>query len=400
MTAEPPQKLPYNASMLRWARDWRGRSADEAALRASITVERLTAWEDPDDPDYPTVRQARDLAEFYGREFLEFFYDEPPKIKLSGLIPDFRVHRDAVDPHTNREILEIQHWAEAQRLNALELYEDIGEQPVEFPASLFATVDDDVETIAVAARKAMSFTIDQQKRLTSSEERNMPDRIRESMERVGILVLRRNELPDFGVSGLCIVASPLPIIVYGTEAPGRTAFTLIHEFAHVVLRESGISGHDISRKVGSSHEKKIEQWCNRFASAFLIPRSSLEDLRGAPPSQPAAVIDDQTLATLAKVFRVSSHAMLLRLVQTRYVDANYYWSVKLPLFRAQEAAWKKGGRSKYWASRVVSALGNLYSGLVLEAWATNRIPFHQAADYFGLKNPAHLNSIRQEFGGI
>ena len=82
-----------------------------------------------------------------------------------------------------------------------------------------------------------------------------------------------------------------------------------------------------------------------------------------------------------------------------YVDAEYYWSVKLPLFRAQEAAWKRGGRSKYWASRVVNTLGTLYTGLVLEAWGTNRIPFHQAADYFGLKNPSHLNSIKQEFGG-
>ncbi len=400
MTAESPQKLPYNGDMLRWAREWRGKSAEEAARRSGVTAERIVAWEGRDDADFPTVRQARDLAEFYGREFLEFFYDRPPRIEQSGLIPDFRIHRDAADPHTNREILEIQHWAEAQRLNALELYEEIGEPPLEFPANLVGTIDDDVEPLAIAAREALSFTIEQQKRLTAEEQRRLPSQLRDRMERIGILVFRRNELTDFGVSGLCIIASPLPIIVYGTEAPGRTAFTLMHEFAHVVLRQSAISGHDIPRKANSSREKKVEQWCNRFASAFLVPKAALEELRGPPPAQPATSIDDHTLAILAKVFRVSSHAMLLRLVQVGYVDAEFYWSVKLPLFRAQEASWKRGGRSKYWASRVVSALGNLYSGLVLEAWATNRIPFHQAADYFGLKNPAHLNSIRQEFGGV
>lgn len=398
MNVEQSTRLPYNGKMLRWAREWRGRSVEESAARVGVTVDRLLAWENPDDADFPTVRQARELAAFYDRAFLEFFYDEPPRIKESGLIPDFRVHRDAPDPHGNREILAIQHWAEAQRLNALDLYDEIGEAPPDFPADLVASVDDDVEDAAVAARKALGITIEQQRRLNSEELRQFPSTLRSRMERLGVLVLRRNDLSNYGVSGLCIVAFPLPIIVFATEAPSRQAFTLMHEFGHVVLRQSAISSADPVRRA-TSFDRRVEQWCNKFASAFLIPKAALEDLRGPPPAQPAERIDDITLNTVARSFRVSAHAMLLRLVQLGYVEQEYYWGVKLPQFRAQEARWKKGGRSSYWASRVVSSLGNLYSSLVLEAWGTGRIPFHLAADYFGLKNPTHLNDIRQEFGG-
>lgn len=397
MNAETPLLLPYNGEMLRWARDWRGRSPEEAAGKLRIPVDRILAWENIDDDDVPTVRQARILADFYERQFLEFFYDEPPEIKESGLIPDFRTDAHAADPHENREILAIQHWAEAQRLNALDLFDGLGDEPPEFPGGLVATIRDDVEEVAIAARKALRFSIEEQKRLTATEQRNLPNLLRERMEEAGVLVLRRNRLAEWGVSGLCIAAFPLPIIVFSAESPGRQAFTLMHEFGHVVLRQSAISGTEPVRDT-ASYDRKVEQWCNRFASAFLVPAVALAELRPLPP-EPTPQIDDVTLGTLARVFRVSPHAMLIRLVHLGYVEPEYYWGVKLPQFRAHERAWKKGGRSLYWASRVVNSLGNLYTGLVLEAWGTGKIPFHHAADFFGLKNPEHLNAIREEFGG-
>ena len=397
MNAEARPQLPYNGKMLRWAREWRGKSLEEAAEKLNVQPARIALWEAGDADDKPTVRQARNLADFYGRSFLEFFYDDPPDIKESELIPDFRVDAYAADPRENREILEIQHWAEAQRLNAIELFEDIGEDPPSFPADLIASIDDDVEEAAITTRKTLDFTIDRQKRLTGEEQRNLPSLLRSRMEKAGVLVLRRNSLSRWGVSGFCVATFPLPIVVYSAEAPGRQAFTLMHEFGHVILRQSAISGADVSRE-GSTFDRKVERWCNRFASAFLIPKAALLELRRLP-DRPAASIDDVTLSTLARVFRVSQHAMLIRLVNIGYVDGDYYWAIMLPRFRAQEKAWKGGGRSPYWASRVVNNLGSMYTGLVLEAWGTGRIPFHQAADYFGLKNPVHLADIRQEFGG-
>ena len=397
MNAETALHLPFNGAMMAWAREWRGRTIEEAAERISVEPDRIRQWEAGAGDNQPTVRQARRLATFYDRAFLEFFYDHPPTIEESGLVPDFRVTRDSADPHENREILAIQHWAEAQRLNALDLLESLGDQSPTFPDTLSASVNDDVEEVSVAVREAFAFPIEQQRHMTSEERVRLPDLLRERMERVGVLVLRRNDLSDFGVSGLCVVTFPLPIVVFATEAPGRQAFTLMHEFAHVVLRQSAISGPDFSR-TDATYDRKVERWCNRFASAFLIPAAALAQLRPVP-TRPSPEIDDATLNAVARSFRVSAHAMLIRLVQLRYVDEDYYWSVKLPQFRKEEQAWKAGGRTRYWASRVVNSLGNLYTGLVLEAWGTGRIPFHQAVEYMGLPSPSHLGVIRQEFGG-
>lgn len=395
MNAETPSKLPFNGNMLRWAREWRGRSIGEAAARVSVDPDRLLAWEA--GRDVPTVRQGRSLAGFYDRAFLEFFYDTPPEIKESGLVPDFRANDADASPHEDREVLAIQHWAEAQRLNALDLYESLGDAVPAFPDRLRAKLGDDVETIAIIAREVFDFPIEQQRRMTADERKRLPDLLREKMEAAGVLVLRRNDLAHYGVSGLCIDAPSLPVIIFAAEAPGRQVFTLMHEFAHVILGQSAISGPESSRET-STYSRKVENWCNRFASAFLIPERALIELR-PKPIEPAPSIDDATLAAVARSFRVSAHAMLIRLVQLGYVKADYYWSVKLPQFRREERSWKGGGRSLYWASRIVNALGNTYTSLVLEAWGTGRIPFHQAVEYMGLPSPNHLGIIRQEFGG-
>jgi len=391
-----PPPLPYNPKMLRWAREWRGRTVEESAERIGVPRERVHAWERGDER--PTVAMARKLADFYGRSFMEFFYDEEPKIVESGLVPDYRIHKGASDPRANREILEIQHWAELQRINALDLYEDIQEEVPNFPFDLWASVNEDVEIYAQAARKALSFPFAAQRAMKYKDTQDLPNVLRARMESVGVLVLRENALTKFEVSGLTIVQLPLPIIVYAAEAPARSAFTLLHEFAHIVLRESAISGPDRERH-GLSHQGKVERWCDKFAAAFLVPRSALEDLRGPPPQKPWDEINDVTLSAIAKHFKVSQHAMLIRLVDLKYIEPDFYWKVMRPKFLAEERMWKSRGISKIWASRVWNQLGHTYTGLVLEALGTGKIQSHQAQAFLGIKNPVHLTTIRQEFGG-
>jgi len=393
--AHKPTGLPYSGKMMRWARERRRISVEDAAQKMGVPASRLEGWEL--GKSVPTLRQGRQLAEYYRRPFLEFFYDTPPEIVESRLIPDFRTHRSSPDPKNTIEILDIQHWAEAQRLNALDLYQEIGEAPPLFPIALSASLDGDPDVFAYIARDILKFTITEQRRLTQAEFANIPGILRDRIEQVGILVLRENKLPQYGVSGLCIAKFPLPVILFSSESPGRQAFTIMHEFAHIMLGESAISDNELVKN-STSHGKKVERWCNRFAGAFLIPHDALAQLRGEP-GKPAESIADDTLDELARSFRVSAHAMLIRLVHLGYVNPAYYWDVKYPQFREQEDSWQGGGRPSYYASRFVNKLGNLYTNLVLEAWGTGRIPFHQAADFMGLKNPSHLPIIRQEFRG-
>ncbi len=89
--------------------------------------------------------------------------------------------------------------------------------------------------------------------------------------------------------------------------------------------------------------------------------------------------------------------MLIRLVNLGYVDADYYWLVKREQFIAAEGAYSSGGRSKYYGSRYRSACGDLYTGLVLEAWNVGRVTNHNAGEFMGIKNLVHLEAIRDNF---
>jgi Zn-dependent peptidase ImmA (M78 family)/transcriptional regulator with XRE-family HTH domain len=387
-------ELPFNPEMFRWAREKCGQTIAAAAEKLGLSPSVVQTWET--GLRAPTVRQARLLADFYKRPFLEFFYDTPPEIVESPLVPDFRMHRGAPSPKEGGGLHAIQLWAETQRLNALDLYDELGEAPPDFPPYLTADLRDQPDDIAALARTAVHFPIEVQTSLSSLERDNLPKILRSKLEQIGVLVLRDSSLGRHMARGLCIAEFPLPIIVFGREAPGAQAFTMIHELGHVLLRQSAISG-SVPRSSAKSPGRDVEHWCNQFAAAFLVPADAL-NRKWARPNKAAPEIDDSALRKLARMFGVSPHAMLVRLVHLNYVLAQYYWENKRPQFDEEEADYAGGGRSEYYGSRFRSANGDLYTGLVLEAWTTGRITGHNAGEFMGITNLQHLYDIRDHYG--
>lgn len=393
MNAETTSRLPFNGAVLRWAREWRGRSVEEAARKAGSSAEKLIAWEAGEAA--PSVRQARILADYYDRAFLEFFLKEPPALIKSDLVPDFRLHRDATDPRGDRELQAIQSWAEEKRLNALDLFEAIGEPVPEIPQALFAVLGSNPEIAAQKARELAVFPVERQLELNSQTRSMMPKLVRSALERLGILVLKEGALAKYGVRGLTVFASPLPVVVFGTEAPVAQSFTMAHELGHIILQQSAISGPPAARNNANPTEA-AERWCDQFAGAFLMPADALAKL-WAKPNAPVIAVGDDLLGQLANTFAVSRHAMLIRLVDLGYVEASYYWDVKREEFLRKEREYKGGGIPKYYGVRYRSAHGDLYTGLVLEAWSEGVITNHNAAEFMGIKNLRHLFDVRDNF---
>jgi transcriptional regulator with XRE-family HTH domain len=204
-------KVPFNSEVLRWAREWRQRSIDDAAKKVGARPEQIKAWESGEA--VPTVRQARILADFYDRAFLEFFLPEPPDVPEPRILPDFRMHAGQAPPAENREVREIQRWTETQRINALDLFEELGDQPAELPGELFASLQSSPEEAAAVARRVSGFSIEEQLRLPQDEDA-LPTLLREILERLGILTFRLTELKHFGIRGICLAEFPLPVVVF------------------------------------------------------------------------------------------------------------------------------------------------------------------------------------------
>src|ERR1700733_9415137 len=110
--------IPFNKAILKWARERHRRSYEETAKRVGVTAQKIIEWEDENRPTQPTVLQARKLADIYERPFLEFFSKQIPDVEDPELVPDFRMHREAVRDQSGG-LLQIQSWAETHRLNAI-----------------------------------------------------------------------------------------------------------------------------------------------------------------------------------------------------------------------------------------------------------------------------------------
>lgn len=136
-------EMPINRDVLRWARERIQLSYDDAAEGAGVKPQQIEEWEF--GPRVPTVRQARKLAQVYDRPFLEFFAKRRPTVKEPTLVPDFRMHREAESPKERHELVLIQSEAEEVRINALDLYELLGEQPPKLPDKIYAAQGDDAQ---------------------------------------------------------------------------------------------------------------------------------------------------------------------------------------------------------------------------------------------------------------
>lgn len=271
----------------------------------------------------------------------------------------------------------------------MDLLSELGEQPKVIPELFFSTIQNSPDAVAMRARELINFTFEEQERINYSEKDSIVKILRHKLEDFGILVLKTTDLQNFHARGMCLAKFPLPTIVFGKESPGAQLFTLLHELAHIVIKQSGVIGY-----VDKNTDKPIEKWCDQFAASFLMPITEVTRLAGIKPIRPSQSISDEQLNIYARFFRVGSHAMLIRLVYLGYVESRYYWDIKRPQFDEDERNYSSFGISPYYGSRYRASLGDFYTGLVIEAWNVGRITNHNAAEYVGIKNISYLFDIR------
>ncbi len=112
----------------------------------------------------------------------------------------------------------------------------------------------------------------------------------------------------------------LPFVFLNTQKSSeRSRFDCAHELAHLVLHKHG------EQKVDGS--QIIEKEANNFASAFLMPRSSI--LAYAPKT----LITVENLIQLKKIWGVSVAALAYRLHQLNIVSEWHYREVNIQIAR-------------------------------------------------------------------
>jgi Zn-dependent peptidase ImmA (M78 family) len=378
---------------LTWARTTAGLDVEAAAKKLAVSPDTLRAWEEKGGKR-PTVKQLRKAARLYHRPMCLFFLPSLPEDADS--IRDFRRISGAVDlgltPALRFEI----RLARERREEALELARDLRQPPAGFAER--ASLDDDPEVLATRLRQRLGVSLADQTGWQSKYDGF--NAWRAAIERLGALVFQTGATPSLRVEpnearGFSIADKPFPVIVVnGGDPVTARSFTVIHELAHIVLRNGGVC--DLHHTVSPRNEvDRVEVFCNRVAGAVLVPAEALR-ATGVVLHHGASVSwSDDEIGQLARRFWVSWEVVLRRLLIVGKTTKDFY------------DGWRNDRRDRYpervdtgephlkMPVRVVRRHGRLFPKLVLDGYDEAVLTAHEAASYLNA-GPEHLDAIRAE----
>lgn len=393
-------KASNNPALIAWARKTSGFSVAEAAAKLAVSEEQLLAWEDPKTEDAPSIPQLRKIAALFKRPLAVFFMAEEPA--------GFEVMRDLRRlPGTgNRNFspalqMEIRASNERREL-ALDLAADLDEPPKRFEFS--AKITDNPETIGGKIRAWLGVSDELQAKWKDADGRAAFNAWRSRIEEFGVLVFQSTTFASEEASGFAIAASELPVIVVNRkDPPTRRTFSLLHEFAHLMIRVSGVSEYetDVTRP---PEDQRIEVFCNHVAAATLIPRDSLLAQAIVIERGPSSVAwRDSEIAELARLYGTSREAVLRRLLTFGRTVQEFY-SLKRAQYNAEYALMKKKQKEqpnkemkRNMPQETVSNFGRPLVRMLLGNYYQDRLTLSALSGFLNLK-VKHIPKLEQVAG--
>lgn len=381
--------------ILEWARSSAGFTVEAAAAALKIDPGMLAAWE-ADGDQRPSIPQLRNLAALYRRPLAVFYLQEVP-VRFQ-VLSDLRRPVPGEDRTYSPQLTHEIRAAQQRRELALELRSELDE-PVEPFA--FRLNGEGAEQAGEAIRAFLGLEVDQVRSFGGDATGRLGfNTWRIALERSGVLVFQSSRVPQSEASGFALAYDVLPVVVVNRkDAPQRRLFSMLHEFAHVALRESGVS--DLRLDAAQIEAPDIEMRCNAIASAALMPREALlAELDAAMAGRQD--LSDEVIVRVARRFGVSRPALLIRLVNQRRTTWDFYFE-KTAQYQAEYER-ERGARppardmKRNMAQESLSDLGRPFVGLVLGNYYQRRITLSDVAGFLGIR-VKHVEALQRRFVG-
>jgi Zn-dependent peptidase ImmA (M78 family) len=374
--------VPVNHKVLIWARKERGLTEQQAADLLRLPLNEFNDLE----AGYkkPTLALLDRMARQYQLPFASLLMPDPLPDTARPRIPDFRTHL-GMKPRIDHELLTALDVVNLQ----IEMFTEVREaHPELFQAPALPDYSKivDPKEAANKERARIAPTIDQQ--ISWKTVASAFRRWRAIIERQGIFVYLTSIGPENDVRGFAIYDErDIPVaLINGDESESSARiFSLIHEYAHILIRKPGIS--DQNRK------NSVERWCNQFAAYFLMPaeRFKAEALK----IDPSKTWSDTALNKISEVFKVSKSAVALHLEDMGLAREGFYeW--KLKQWKPRKP--RKGGQPMPYAERQVNRLGVRHVSIVLDALDRRYINQLDAYEMTEV-GPNHFEDLRGEMVG-
>lgn len=393
-----------NPDILVWARETAGLSVDDAAAKLHLTTSvrstaagKLEAMESGEKA--PTRNQLSTMSKVYKRPLLAFYMAEPPRTGSRG--HDFRQSPDARSRRENALLDTLLRDVRARQEAVRDILQDEEDaEPLAFVGSI--TIAQGVDHAVAALSAVLDFNPLAPR---PGDPSALFKRLREAAEAAGVFVMvlgdlgsHHHSIPASVFRGFAIADRIAPFVVINAkDARPARAFTLIHELAHILLGQTGVSG-DISTENPTTPHARVERFCNDVAGEFLLPGARF---RQGVAAFDGGNIDAARIAVeaIAARWSVSEPMVAYRLNRTGDLGADAYDTLRAEY----HARWQANLRREREASdggpnqRVVKqfSLGNALMGLVHRTVRDNTLSHTKAAALLGAKPGAVEPLLRQ-----
>ena len=361
-------------SVLKWLIESSGWTRGEIAKRLNTSAQNIEKMESGEKK--PSFRQLEELSVIFKRPVASFLLSKPltekPKPK------DYRMLPDKTNKFDKKTILVMRHARRLQELSK-ELSRNVNYETKSRIEK--AKLSDDPATFALKFREKFNLSEEKQRKFKTPYE--LFNYLRDILEDQNIYLFQFS-MPVEDARGFVFVdETPNVIVVNTKDNIEARIFSLMHEFAHILLGESVIDLPDATH----SFKDDVERWCNEFSSALLLPKDLA---KSAFDTNRANLTQKETLRYLSNKYKVSKAMLLLNMFKLEYIERTDYDAI-LARFKKEEIKPKKEAEEGTGGGipsevRCLSEVGNKFVSLVANNYDRDHITYTDALNYLSLKS--------------
>ena len=380
--AKQDTTIRINSDVLKWIIRNSGWDAKELSEKTNIRAESITKWETRTTPI--RVKDLQVIAKAIDRPLSTMLLPKPPMEKD---LTDYRKVGGNSGRKMDKKTLTAIRNAKYVQSNARDLLELRSEGVL--PDIHTRTLDDDPEEVAKMERKVLGWDTEKRHPEESIDKfiSRMYQTLKDNIESLNIFVMQAS-VPLSDARGFTLTGGyPRVILVNSTDKARPKLFTLLHEYAHLLLKTDGICmTHSEDFKWTEGQDTSVERWCNTFAGAVIMPK---EEFIEKFESADARHDPDRVVLSMSSKFYTSKTAAVIRIInllgndhrRKKYIKC-YTEIASRPISVASRGG---GGDGRNMAKECVNRNGKKYVRIVSDSRERDLINTSDMIKYLSLK---------------
>lgn len=387
-------KALVKGSLLVWARKSAGLTTAQVATKLKTSNETIEQWEA--DENKPSISQLRKLSEVYKRPLAVFYLQEPP-LDFQAM-RDFRRRGEQGTPDLSSTLRYEIRQAEERREAAMELLDGLEETAEPFLATV--SLANDPDEAAKTVRDVLGVKFSDQLHWKKNPYDSF-NNWKLAIEQAGLLVFQATDLDPQEAAGFSLKHNTLPVIAVNIkDSPNARAFTLLHEFIHVMLHHNSLCNELGREGKREKDAERIEVFCNHVAGATLIPKHLLLQEPIVREHPPNPEWEDSDLEWLGTRFGTSKETVLRRLLLVGKTTKEFCRTTREQYQKEWEDRRKKKDKGGFAPPHqmAISRGGRKFLDIVLRSYYRKKITLSDVSSLIGVRLK-HLPTIERAILG-